>query len=49
MQGRPYNYYRDLDGVFIQHEVTKIRSKSYRDKNSIPEAQVNAVKRGYLY
>lgn len=49
VQGRPYNYYRDLDGVFIQHEVTKIRSKSYRDKNSIPEAQVNAVKRGYLY
>lgn len=49
VQGRPYNYYRDLDGVFIQHEITKIRSKSYRDKNSIPEAQVNAVKRGYLY
>lgn len=49
VQGRPYNYYRDLDGVFIQHEVTKIRSKSYNDKNSIPEAQVNAVKRGYLY
>jgi len=49
VQGRPYNYYRDLDGVFIQHEVTKIRSKSYRDKNDIPEAQVNAVKRGYLY
>lgn len=49
VQGRPYNYYRDLDGVFIQHEVTKIRSKSYNDKDSIPEAQVNAVKRGYLY
>lgn len=49
VQGRPYNYYRDLDGVFIQHEVTKIRSKSYNDKSSIPEAQVNAVKRGYLY
>ena len=49
VQGRPYNYYRDLDGVFIQHEITKIRSKSYRDKNSIPEAQINAVKRGYLY
>lgn len=49
VQGRPYNYYRDLDGVFIQHEVTKIRSKSYNDKDRIPEAQVNAVKRGYLY
>lgn len=49
VQGRPYNYYRDLDGVFIQHEVTKIRSKSYNDKDNIPEAQVNAVKRGYLY
>lgn len=49
VQGRPYNYYRDLDGVFIRHEVTKIRSKSYNDKDDIPEAQVNAVKRGYLY
>lgn len=49
VQGRPYNYYRDLDGVFIQHKVTKIRSKSYNDKDNIPEAQVNAVKRGYLY
>lgn len=49
VQGRPYNYYRDLDGVFIRHEVTKIRSKSYSDKDNIPEAQVNAVKRGYLY
>lgn len=49
VQGRPYNYYRDIDGVFIQHEVTKIRSKSYNDKDDIPEAQVNAVKRGYLY
>lgn len=49
VQGRPYNYYRDLDGVFIQHEVTKIRSKSYNTKDDIPEAQVNSVKRGYLY
>lgn len=49
VQGRPYNYYSDLDGIFVQNEVTKIRSKSYKTKNDIPESQVNAVKRGYLY
>lgn len=48
VQGRPYNYKRDLNGVFIQHEITGIRSKSYDDKESIPEAVVEIVKRGYM-
>lgn len=48
VQGRPYNYYRDLNGVFIQHEITGLRSKSYETLNDIPEAEKDIVKRGYL-
>ena len=48
VQGRPYNYYRDLNGVFIQHEITGLRSRSYETLNDIPEAEKDIVKRGYL-
>lgn len=48
VQGRPYNYYRDLNGVFIQHEITGLRSKSYETLDDIPEAEKEIVKRGYL-
>ena len=48
VQGRPYNYYRDLNGVFIQNEITKLRSKSYETLEDIPKAEKDMVKRGYL-
>ena len=48
VQGRPYNYYRDLNGVFIQHEITGLRSKSYDTLDDIPDAETEIVKRGYL-
>ena len=48
VQGRPYNYYRDLNGVFIQHEITGLRSKSYETLDDIPETEKDIVKRGYL-
>lgn len=48
VQGRPYNYYRDLNGVFIQHEITGLRSKSYETLDDIPDAEKDIVKRGYL-
>ena len=48
VQGRPYNYYRDLNGVFIQHEITGLRSKSYETLEDIPKAEKDMVKRGYL-
>ena len=48
VQGRPYNYYRDLNGVFIQHEITGLRSKSYETLDDIPDAETEIVKRGYL-
>lgn len=48
VQGRPYNYYRDLNGVFIQNEITKLRSKSYDSIDEIPDSESILVKRGYL-
>ena len=45
--GRPYNYYRDINGVFIHNEITNIRSKSYKSIEDIPESECNMVKRGY--
>ena len=46
--GRAYNYYRDIDGVYIQNEITHIRSKSYNSIEEIPEAESNIIKRGYI-
>lgn len=46
--GRPYNYYRDINGVFIYNEITNIRSKSYKSIEDIPESECNMVKRGYI-
>lgn len=41
--GRIYNYYRDLDGVYIKNEVTNMRSGSYDDISDIPEEVNNLV------
>lgn len=46
--GRAYNYYRDIDGVYIQNEITHIRSKSYNSIEEIPEAESSIIKRGYI-
>lgn len=47
--GRTYNYYRDLDGVYIKNEVTNIRSASYSSAEDILEDVSNLVKKGVLY
>lgn len=47
--GRIYNYYRDIDGVFVKNEVTGLRSKSYNDENDIRECVINLVKKGIVY
>lgn len=44
--GRVYNYYRDLDGVYIKNEVTNMRSGSYDDIDDIPEEVNNLVIKG---
>ena len=44
--GRIYNYYRDLDGVYIKNEVTNMRSGSYDNISDIPEEVNNLVIKG---
>ena len=44
--GRSYNYYRDLDGVYIKNEVTNMRSGSYTMAEDIPEEVSKLVKKG---
>lgn len=47
--GRPYNYYRDIDGVYAINELTFLRTKSYPTKDDIPAAQLEMVKFGVTY
>ena len=44
--GRVYNYYRDLEGVYIKNEVTNMRSGSYIMVEDIPEEVSKLVKKG---
>lgn len=47
--GRVYNYYRDIEGVFVKNEITGLRSKSYDSEQDIRECVINLVKKGILY
>lgn len=37
------HYFRDINGVFAQNINTLARSKSYKDKDSIPESTINLL------
>ena len=47
--GRPWNYYRDINGVFAMNEITGLRSRSYEDISDIPKPELDLVKRGTVY
>lgn len=44
--GRSYNYYRDLDGVYAKNELTGLRCKSYDSVEDISEAVLDLVRKG---
>ena len=48
VQGRPYNFYRDLNGVYCKNELTNIRTMSYDTIEDIPIEEIFVVKRGYI-
>lgn len=48
VQGRPYNFYRDLDGVYCKNELTNIRTMSYDTVEDIPTEEIFVIKRGYI-
>ena len=47
--GRPWNYYRDINGVFAMNELTGLRTPSYEDISDIPKPELDLVKRGTVY
>ena len=48
VEGRSYNYYRDIDGVFVMNELNGIRSESYDSIEDIPEDIVDLVRIGII-
>lgn len=49
MEGRCWNYYRDIDGVFAMNELTGLRTPSYEDVMDIPKSQIQLIERGTVY
>ena len=47
--GRPWNYYRDINGVFAMNDLTGLRTRSYEDISDIPKPELDLVKRGTVY
>lgn len=46
VEGRHWNYYTDINGVFIKNEVTGLRSSSYENKDMINELVIDRIKKG---
>lgn len=49
VQGRCWNYYRDINGVFAMNELTGLRTPSYEDVIDIPKSQIRLIERGTVY
>ena len=49
VQGRCWNYYRDINGVFAMNELTGLRTPSYEDVMDIPKSQIKLIERGTVY
>ena len=48
VEGRSYNYYRDIDGVFVMNELSGTRSESYDNIEDIPEDIIDLVRIGII-
>ena len=49
MDGRCWNFYRDINGVFVMNELTGLRSPSYENIEDIPKSQIQLIERGTVY
>ena len=49
VQGRCWNYYRDINGVFAMNELTGLRTPSYENALDIPRSQIKLIERGTVY
>ena len=49
MDGRSWNFYRDINGVFAMNELTGLRTPSYENADEIPKSQIKLIERGTVY
>ena len=49
MDGRSWNFYRDINGVFAMNELTGLRTPSYENTEDIPISQIRLIERGTVY
>lgn len=49
MNGRSWNFYRDINGVFAMNELTGLRTPSYENAEEIPKSQIKLIERGTVY
>lgn len=49
IEGRCWNYYRDINGIFAMNELTRLRTASYDSIDQISEAELRLIERGTVY
>ena len=49
VEGRCWNYYRDITGIFAMNELTLLRTASYDSIDQISEAELRLIERGTVY
>lgn len=49
VEGRCWNYYRDINGIFAMNELTRLRTASYDSIDQISEAELRLIERGTVY
>ena len=49
VEGRCWNYYRDINGIFAMNELTLLRTASYDSIDQISEAELRLIERGTVY
>lgn len=49
VEGRCWNYYRDINGIFAMNELTLLRTASYDSIDQISDAELRLIERGTIY
>lgn len=49
VEGRCWNYYRDINGIFAMNELTLLRTASYDSIDQISDAELRLIERGTVY
>lgn len=49
VEGRCWNYYRDINGIFAMNELTRLRTASYDSIDQISDTELKLIERGTVY